>query len=811
MPRAVEAAPGLYLRGPEAVDRPVVDTAVAGFVGISERGPIGVPQPLRSLGEYLQVFGRFVPYGHLAECVYAFFQNGGEKCWAVRAADDLAAGQPGPCPPDERLAEARFGPLPDANGADALEVAALDEGGWGNEIAFAIDAESTRDMVLTKLRAPAAATDTVLNVESVLDITSGATIQIASAANTFVQARHDVASVDTVNRQVTITDPAGIGAPFPKGSTLSGRGFRLAVQFREDSETFDHLSMTPDHPRYAPNIVNDTSNRLSYIDRRRRGHSVLVRVTHLQPGGIPSGKPAATPALDGSDGSPPHSLSGGGDGFISAKADLPLTPGPGSIEMFARSDRGTSAHDIAVTVAPFETVTALPVPIVPGGPRDEVMVEDADTLFVGDNLTLTFTAADGTETTSTSQIQTLVSPNRVAVTPNYTADFPVGSRATIQDRFDLLVHRGEDPEPVERHLNLSGNPVHARAYHLAVQNDSTLLCTGVPLAPVALAPASRPLSGGRDPGMIDYSFYTGYATDGTPLPDLHGLAALETVTEVCVVALPDLHRVEGHQFPRGQRHLLNHCERTGSRFALLDPPPPRPGDDADAEILRIESWPLHFRNRRDAKNGALYFPWVTGDFKGSLREVTPSGFVAGYFADSDRRRGVGKAPANARLMGIVDLAATVDRQAQGRLNPSGVNCIRKFEDGQVRLFGARTVSADPRWTFVNVRRVLLSVVKALSHNMLWAVFEPSDDRLLRRIETTLTSYLTTLVSKGVTAGTGAKESFYVKCNAETNPPEEKDAGRVIAEIGLAVAAPAEFIVITVRKTPDALSIVEEDV
>src|SRR6185503_5152721 len=127
-----------------------------------------------------------------------------------------------------------------------------------------------------------------------------------------------------------------------------------------------------------------------------------------------------------------------------------------------------------------------------------------------------------------------------------------------------------------------------------------------------------------------------------------------------------------------------------------------------------------------AKNGALYFPWVTGTFELPSRRVPPCGFVAGQIAATDRQAGVGKAPANGTLKGVVALQFFLDRESQHRLHAVGVNCIRKFEDGDVRLFGARTLTADARFQHVNVRRVLLAVVKALTRNMLWAVFEPND-------------------------------------------------------------------------------------
>ena len=190
MTPTVEASPGVYVRGLEAIEAPITETAVAGFVGISERGPIRVPQPLRSFGEYLQVFGRFVPYGTLAECVHAFFQNGGEKCWVVRAADTAAPGQKGPCPPPERLAAATFGTtLVDAFGTNTLEIEALDQGSWGNEVEFAIDASAGREIALTTLRAPATSAATTLDLESVADVVDGASILVASPRDPLIQVR----------------------------------------------------------------------------------------------------------------------------------------------------------------------------------------------------------------------------------------------------------------------------------------------------------------------------------------------------------------------------------------------------------------------------------------------------------------------------------------------------------------------------------------------------------------------------------------------------------------------------------------------
>jgi phage tail sheath protein FI len=163
------------------------------------------------------------------------------------------------------------------------------------------------------------------------------------------------------------------------------------------------------------------------------------------------------------------------------------------------------------------------------------------------------------------------------------------------------------------------------------------------------------------------------------------------------------------------------------------------------------------------------------------------------------------------LLGIVDLENKVDQDTQDELNPIGVNCIRKMRDGAILVWAARTLSQDRQARYVNVRRVLLAVKKFLSRSLLWTVFEPAGPALWRRVEAVLTSFLQSLYANGLASGNRPAEAFYAKCDAETNPPEVADAGQVAAEIGLALVAPAEFIVLSVRRSADAVNVVEEDV
>ncbi len=623
-----------------------------------------------------------------------------------------------------------------------------------------------------------------------------ASFQIAINLQGVQQESHTGLSMHPTSDRYVVTITSTANAQYGAGSLVSGRGFGVQVRYGDDLEVFDQLSMTPENARYFVQVMNGDTDGLSYVERRRRGHSILVRVEDVR-GVQPPFKPVSTPKLDRSDQDPPQQLAGGGDGFGYASVEFPDSGGSKSLRLFANADRSRAAERLRVSIEPFQMVTALTVPITPNASRDQIVVEDARDFQVGDVLTLSFTSGS-TTTTETRAITTIDrGQNLLHVASPFGADFPIGSSAFVADRFDLLVFREAGIEPVERHRNLSRDAADTRWFHTIINAVSQLLCADDPGGPLGPVSGTAQLSGGTDPGEIRFEHYTGYDVNGNHFavagtsPRLVGLAALENVEEVSLVAIPDLHRArspagvvlsEEEVFALAQRQMLRHCEVAGDRFALLDPP-------MGVTAADIEVWPLNFVDDRLAKNGALYFPWITGAFEDARRQVPPCGFVAGQIADSDRRSGVGKAPANSKVKGAVALHVSVDRETQRRLNLAGVNCLRKFADGQIRLFGARTLSRNRRFAYVNVRRVVLSVVKALTRNMVWAVFEPNDERLQRRIESTVTSYLSSLVAKGMTATPRPQDSFYVKSSAENNPREVRNQGQIIAEIGLAIARP----------------------
>lgn len=282
-----------------------------------------------------------------------------------------------------------------------------------------------------------------------------------------------------------------------------------------------------------------------------------------------------------------------------------------------------------------------------------------------------------------------------------------------------------------------------------------------------------------------------------------GLAALEEVEndDICLVALPDMVRGEGGDYTAALVQTLQHCRKTGDRFALLDP---IKGMDPQA-LTQLDLSPA------DPSFGALYYPWLYIPNKNNIGEVPPSGYIAGIFARTDRKTGVSKAPANEKIKGVVRLETDVKAPIQEQLNEAGINCLRGFENGEIKVWGARTLGNQNKWKYINTRRVFLHIMKTLPKELMWAVFEPSSRDLWLRIQSAITAFLNSLLGGGQTAGNTAGDAFYVLCNEETTPPESEAAGQVIAHIGVALSQPAEFIAITVKKTPESLNVIEEDV
>ncbi|MDT7578995.1 MAG: uncharacterized protein QOK35_259 [Pseudonocardiales bacterium] len=285
-----------------------------------------------------------------------------------------------------------------------------------------------------------------------------------------------------------------------------------------------------------------------------------------------------------------------------------------------------------------------------------------------------------------------------------------------------------------------------------------------------------------------------------------GLAAAHDLAAADLVCAPDVMRPEvlGTGKPEAaaaalQAEVLADCRRVGGRFAILDAVP-----TPDTDVVLRHRTALDDAVRAlqgvDSHDGALYhpWPWAPGP-DGTLGYVPPCGRVAAVYARTDAAVGVHKAPANEVLDGVVDLLADVPDADAGRLIAAGVNCLLARPGRGIRVWGARTVSSDPAWRHVGARRVVLTVGRWLERFLDGAVHEPNDVRLRVRVMRELSAYLEGLHAAGALRGASADEAFFVKCDAETTPPELADAGVLVTTVGLALTAPAEFLVLRVTR------------
>jgi phage tail sheath protein FI len=231
----------------------------------------------------------------------------------------------------------------------------------------------------------------------------------------------------------------------------------------------------------------------------------------------------------------------------------------------------------------------------------------------------------------------------------------------------------------------------------------------------------------------------------------------------------------------------------GDRVAILDAPP-------GLNAQQIKEWRVD-KAGYDSKYAALYWPWVKvfDPSSGKPKFVPPSGHMAGIWARSDDERGVHKAPANEVVRGAIALELQITKGEHDQLNPSGINVIRAFPGRGIRVWGARTLSSDPAWRYLNVRRLFNYVEESILEGTQWVVFEPNDLDLWQRVKRTANSFLLGVWRDGALFGATPGEAFYVKCDSETNPPDVIDRGQLVVEIGIAPVKPAEFVIFRIAQ------------
>ncbi len=395
----------------------------------------------------------------------------------------------------------------------------------------------------------------------------------------------------------------------------------------------------------------------------------------------------------------------------------------------------------------------------------------------------------------------------------------------IQRNFDLDVYSGgAHGEVIYRYANISTSPTGVRSLPsvlaaVPAKRDDALaspVCCSLAASatgddvvaalyslfdPTALTPPPFSVSGprylipltdgtdGTAPVSVDYGGEVDEVNGNT------GFSAFEDIEDIAIVLTPAAaSNASAHQGIVVE--MQKHCRKMRYRVGIVDA-----RDGMSLSEVR------DFRSNFDDSRLALYYPWVVIADPSGVKEtirVPPSGFVAGVYANTDIQRGVHKAPANEPVIGALRFAQDINRFQQELLNPDGINCLRSFPGRGHRVWGGRTLSSDPEWKYVNVRRYFLYLERSIEKSTQWVVFEPNGERLWSNVRTTIEDFLYNEWYNGRLLGPTPKAAYFVRCDRSTMTQNDLDEGRLVCEIGVAPLKPAEFVIFRIgQKTADA--------
>ena len=282
----------------------------------------------------------------------------------------------------------------------------------------------------------------------------------------------------------------------------------------------------------------------------------------------------------------------------------------------------------------------------------------------------------------------------------------------------------------------------------------------------------------------------------------YGLAGIAELEEIDLIAVPDLpwclENSAGFKSVKDmeivQQAVVTQCEEKKDRFAVLDLPPGQNPRGA-----------MQWRRLFDTSFAAFYYPYVVPANSRSKKPVPPCGHVAGIYARCDKSEGVYRAPANETIDGVVDLELFLQQQDIAMLNAEGINCSQVFAQRGIRVWGARTASADTALRHVNVRRTIVAITRALNIGLQWVVFENNDQDLWQMLSRDVAFFLDQLWRDGYLKGDTSNDAFLVRCDAEINSAQAREQGRVNVDVWLAPFRPAEFLGLRVTQEVDVLA------
>ena len=432
------------------------------------------------------------------------------------------------------------------------------------------------------------------------------------------------------------------------------------------------------------------------------------------------------------------------------------------------------------------------------GPEAVAASAEVDTLFVE------ATGAGGWGNNVFVRVSRPGAPDseRFSMTILYYSEEPPTPLVDPLDPQNVRDENVREPDATEIYTDLGHRPDGSNYVLNALRNSKLVEASWLDSENMA-APANTGgyvrLEGGDDGGTEAGA--SEYAGDPDADPDEQtGLLGLQAIDEIAILYVPD-HTSVGTDAEQSEilNNVVNQCEQLKDRFAILHI------GQAEGDVQAVNP-PL------DSKYAAVYYPWIRV-FNPITREpvlVPPGGHVAGIYARTDVERGVHKAPANEVVRGILTtdlngnigpLEFRINKGQHDILNPKGVNVIRDFRpDGRgVRVWGARTISSDPEWKYVNVRRLFIFIEESIDEGTQWVVFEPNHEPTWAAVRRTVSGFLTSVWRSGALMGATAEEAFFVKCDRSTMTQDDIDNGRLICYVGVAPVKPAEFVIFRISQ------------
>jgi phage tail sheath protein FI len=793
------ATPGVYFESVDQASSAIaaIRTDIAALVGIAQKGPLQRAVPVNSWEQFQSTFGTYLSNGYLAYAAKAFFENGGERMYGVRVAAPKASSN-----------AAGVQPL---DGASSVLASA--EGFVGGAVATARQS-LTRATVGIQ---PADRASSVLN--SIAGFATGSVVHISQGAT---QAWHKVQAVDAVAQRLyweAVLEPEFLLALPIAFTTAHAMDLAISSVNSATSTVTWNGSLTPmfDLSGAAPDIEFQTGACTSSGILYDNTGVATLEITATSPGGWGDGVGVVVSrsSLAGTSlmnvPQPPAGMSSlvqSVVGFVKFSVVKLYQATPPHTEYRKVTDVNVTTKSLTwdtTLLAHFDLANPLTNPI------SFETVEFGVTVYQNASAKETF-AGLSLDSNHSRYVETVVNPLVPIKPPRVQTQIP-SQYIRVKDLVSGTGYPNDLPDPAA--LRFTGGLLYLEGGHDGI--------AGLQVRDFVGDPASDKKWGIRAMEDVDEISIVAApdiliepspAVSYSPLPPKKPNPCLPCVVGSLTVAPPALQPAEvAPQFSLNeifyvQQALIAHCQLMQFRFAILDPPDfGYPKQRVD--LGEVQSW----RNRFDTTYAALYFPWILVRDPLQLgnqlvRRVPPSGHVAGVYANTDLTVGVFRAPANEVVQWAQDLTSEVTAEAQGFLNPLSVNCLRTFPGRGMRVYGARTLSDQSTWRFVNVRRLLFMIEHALEISMQWTVFEPNNNALRDLVRVSIESFLNVLWQKGALKGNTAEESFYVKCDDTNNPPDVSAKGQLVIEIGVAAAAPAEFIVFRLGKTEDTLEVTE---